>query len=195
MCFSIFFPWMWQWYEWADALWGVDCQKWIDVVRASLTWCNMSVFVHLCRTHVHAGMCDMSAVCMRSAGGSGMRWISCLFWNWGVTAAPLSVGKFCFLWSTWHCVSRWVYSSSLRPVSGFCICSCSSQRHFSRECVLGKLLDKASLFDALCSLSSLAAYWNQIQMKSPFTLLLMSHRFFFSVLECTTGLGHGGIQE
>lgn len=98
-------------------------------------------------THVHACMCDITAVCVHAAGGSGVKWISCLCWNRRVAAAPTSAGDVLLLVvRVTPCLCG--FNSSLWSVSGFCIWLCGSQRNFSRECILRRSHKKASLFDA-----------------------------------------------
>lgn len=98
-------------------------------------------------THVHACMCDITAVCVHAAGGSGVKWISCRCWNRRVAAAPTSAGDVLLhVVRVTPCLCG--FNSSLRSVSGFCIWLCGCQRNFSREWFLRRSHKKASPFDA-----------------------------------------------
>lgn len=174
-------PWWQKWHECEQVL-VAGFTKLKEHALACLWMC-------ICLTHVNAGICDISAVCV------------CLlcWWQWGEVDLMSVLKPKSVSCSNVHgeVLTRVVcrtlclcgFSCSLQAVSGFCIWPCGGRKNFSGECILRKLHKKASLFDSKlwCNLP-----WNSVLIT--FIHLLLSHKLLF-VLECTTGLGYGGIQE
>ena len=115
--------------------------------------------------------CVTCLVCVCSAGGSGLKWVSCLCWN--QSGSCCTVRREVLLHVV--CMSLCGFNRRLYAVSGFCIWLCWRQKIFFPENeILRKWHKKASLLYAMLG-------WNLFfrcpKIQFQVVLHLLSHTF------------------